>query len=118
MPDITKKEKYLIKLIAEKYSKVLSRLKFSNGSLVYQKTYENLYKKSARWKYCLLCGKIAASEDFTRITHACPHLLFQNQPICCSTSWFQLKGFFLSDKYLEILINSKKQYPITKMLST
>ncbi|MHA1551596.1 MAG: hypothetical protein ACTSUP_03535 [Candidatus Heimdallarchaeaceae archaeon] len=103
MPDITKKEKYLIKLIAEKYSKVLSRLKFSNGSLVYQKTYENLYKKSARWKYCLLCGKIAASEDFTRITHTCPHLLFQNQPICCSTSWFQLKGFFLSDKYLEIL---------------
>ncbi|MHA1346358.1 MAG: hypothetical protein ACTSVO_02260 [Candidatus Heimdallarchaeaceae archaeon] len=103
MPDITRKEKYLIKLIAEKYSKILSRLQFSTGSLVYQKTYDILYKKSSRWKYCLLCGKIAEPETFTRGTHTCPPLLFQKQPICCSTSWIQLKDFFLSQKYLETL---------------
>ena len=103
MPDITRKEKYLIKLIAEKYSKILSRLQFSNGSLVYQKTYDRLYKKSSRWKYCLLCGKIATPEAFAQGTHSCPPLLFQKQPICCSTSWVQLKDYFLSQKYLETL---------------
>jgi hypothetical protein len=103
LPDIPNNEKQLIELIAEKYSKILSRLKFSNGSLIYQRTYEQLYKKSARWKFCLLCGKIAAPADFTRNTHTCPPLLFQKHPICCSTSWMKLRDFFISNKYLETL---------------
>ncbi|MBY8999718.1 MAG: hypothetical protein KGD64_02280 [Candidatus Heimdallarchaeota archaeon] len=103
MPDIPSKEKYLIKLIAEKYSKIISRLQFKNGSLIYQKTYNQLYKKSARWKFCLLCGKIDYSEDFKGSKHACPPLLFQKYPLCCSTSWIQLKEFFLLEKYLDTL---------------
>ena len=103
MPDISNKEKYLIKLIAGKYSKILSRLQFSNGVHVYQKTYEQLYKKSSRWKFCLLCGKIASSDSFTQDKHTCPPLLLQKQPICCSTSWIKLRDFFLTDKYLETL---------------
>lgn len=103
MPDITAKEKQLIKIIAEKYSKVISRLQFNNGSLIYQKTYSQLYKKSARWKFCLLCGKIGHSEDFKGLKHTCPPLLFQKYPLCCSTSWVQLRDFFLSDKYLDTL---------------
>ncbi|GAH87306.1 unnamed protein product, partial [marine sediment metagenome] len=101
--DITRKEKYLIRLIAEKYSKILSRLKFSNGSLIYQRTYGQLYKKSSRWKFCLLCGKIATVDSFTLDKHTCPPLLFQKHPICCSTSWIQLRDFFLTNKYLETL---------------
>lgn len=103
MPDIPNKEKHLIELIADRYSKILSRLKFSNGSLVYQRTYEQLYIKSSRWKFCLLCGKIATPTDFTRDMHSCPPLLFQKHPICCSTSWIKLRDFFLSNKYLETL---------------
>jgi len=103
VPDITRKEKYLIRLIAEKYSKILSRLKFGNGSLLYQRAYEKLYKKSSRWKFCLLCGKIAATDNFTQDNHTCPPLLFQKQPIYCSTSWLKLYSFFLSANYLETL---------------
>ena len=103
MPDITDKEKYLIKIIAERYSKILTHLKFSNGTLIYQKTYEKLFKKSARWKYCLLCGKIDRPEAFKTREHKCPPLIFQNHPICCSTSWIQLREFFLTDTYLNTL---------------
>ena len=103
MPDIPSKEKQLIGLIAKKYSKIISHLKFSNGSLIYQRTYELLYKKSSRWKFCLLCGKISTSDGFKQDRHTCPPLLFQQHPICCSTSWIKLRDFFLSDKYLETL---------------
>ena len=103
MPDIPSKEKHLIRIIANKYSKIISRLKFCNGSLIYQRTYEYLYKKSSRWKFCLLCGKIATVDSFTHDEHTCPPFLFQQHPICCSTSWIKLRDFFLSDKYLETL---------------
>ena len=103
MPDISDKEKYLIKLIAERYSRVLAHLKFNSGALIYQKTYERLFKKSARWKYCLLCGRIERSEFFKTKEHTCPPLIFQNHPICCSTSWIQLREFFLSNMYLDTL---------------
>lgn len=50
-----------------------------------------------------MCGQIDYSEEMLLPKHECPSLLVLKYPLCCSTSWIQLKDFFLSDKYLSTL---------------
>jgi hypothetical protein len=103
MPDITDEKKNQIRLIAEKYSIILSRIPFEEGVSIYSKTYQALYIQSARWRFCLLCGKIKHPEDFRKSDHKCAYLSSNDFPILVKTSWIKLEDFFLSRDFLDIL---------------
>ena len=103
MPDITDEKKNLIRIIAEKYSSILSKIPFEEGVLLYSKTYQKLSMNSARWRMCLLCGEIRHPEDFIPYNHKCSPLSSYDFPIFVKTSWIKLEEFFLSEEYLDIL---------------
>ncbi len=103
MPDITDEKKNLIRVIAGKYSTILSKIPFEEGVLIYSKTYQKLYIQSARWRFCLLCGDIRYPEDFSKNNHKCSQLSSYDFPILVKTSWIKLKDFFLSQKCIEVL---------------
>jgi len=103
MPDITDEKKEQIRMIAEKYSIILSKIPFEEGVNIYSKTCQALYLQSARWRFCLLCGKIDYPEYFRKNDHKCSHLSSQDLPILVKTSWVKLEEFFLSQKFLNIL---------------
>ncbi|MCE7740979.1 MAG: hypothetical protein GOP50_00850 [Candidatus Heimdallarchaeota archaeon] len=103
MPDISYKEKNDIKILAKCFSGVLSKLSFKNGSQLYHFTFNSLYKRSARWKYCLICGRIGLPEEFNKPNHICPTLVSHNVQVLVSTSWFKLKDFFLESGYIQVL---------------
>ena len=111
MPDIPIEDKSSIKKLAKCFSRILSRVSFNNGSQIYHYTFQHLYKRSARWKYCLLCGEIGLPEAFQKGEHDCPNAVFYNIQVLVSTSWFKLRDFFLEQGYKEVLnllgINSK-----------
>jgi len=105
MPDISNKEKKDIVTLAKCFSGILSKLSFKNGSQLYYFTFEGLYKRSARWKYCLICGEVGLPEKFSKPQHVCPTLVFHNVQVLVSTSWFKLKEFFLESGYVQVLEN-------------
>lgn len=107
MPDITDEKKRLIRGMAEKYCSILSRVPFENGVRIYLKTYQTLYSKSARWKLCLLCGKIKHTEDFKGNNHEGIQTSFYSLPILVKTSWIKLQDFFLSEKFIDALTESR-----------
>ncbi len=103
MPDITDKKKEHIRIIADKYCTILSKIPFEEGVLLYSKTYQQLFMKSARWRMCLLCGEIRHPEDFTTYNHKCSPLSSYDFPIFVKTSWIRLEDFFLSDEFVDVL---------------
>ena len=103
MPDITSEDKTSIRNLAKCFSRILSRVSFKNGSQIYHYTFQHLYKRSARWKYCLLCGKIGSPEDLQNREHKCPRAVFHNIQVLVSTSWYKLRDFFLEQGYKEVL---------------
>ncbi|NPD88746.1 MAG: hypothetical protein HGN29_08470 [Asgard group archaeon] len=112
MPDITDKNKQLIRIILRKYCQVLSRIPFEDGLVVYSETYKELYVSSARWKLCLLCGEIKGSNTFTAQSHDCSPSIYQNFPILVKTSWIKLQDFFLSDRFLNLLRERGMEFEI------
>ena len=111
IPDITNKEKEEIRTLAKCFSEILSKVSFKKGSSIYYLTFKSIYKRSARWKYCLICGKIDVPEEFYNTKHSCPEVVFHKVQVLVSTSWIQLKKFFLSGEYISVLkevgINTK-----------
>jgi len=105
MPDITDEKKNQIRIIAEKYSSILSKIPFEEGISIYSKTYQALHIQSARWRICLLCGEIRHPEDFTYYNHKCTPLSSYDFPIFVKTSWMKLEDFFLSDRFVNVLKN-------------
>ncbi len=103
MPDITNEKKNQIRIIAEKYSIILSKIPFEEGVSIYSKTYQALHIQSARWRFCLLCGKIKYPEGFRKNNHKCAYFSSNDFPILVKTSWIKLENFFLSRKFLDIL---------------
>lgn len=103
MPDITDEKKKQIRMIAEKYSIILSKIPFEEGVSIYSKTYQALYIQSARWRFCLLCGKINHPEYFRKNNHKCTQLSSNDFPILVKTSWVKLEDFFLSKEFLDVL---------------
>ena len=103
LPDITNKNKQLIKLILRKYCQILSKVSFENGLTLYTETYNELYISSARWKVCLLCGEIRSLNNFETEEHDCSPTIYHNFPILVKTSWIKLQDFFLSDRFLNLL---------------
>ena len=116
MPDISNKEKEEIRILAKCFSGILSKVTFRSGSQIYYLTFKRLYKRSARWKYCLICGLVGLPEDFRKEKHRCPSMVFHNVQVLVSTSWFKLKDFFLNSEYKEVLeevgINQKNHMKI------
>ena len=103
MPDISNKDKDSIIRLAKCFSRILSKVSFKNGSQIYYYTFQKLYKRSARWRYCLICGRIGSPEEFLKRKHECPTVVFHNVQVLVSTSWFMLKDFFLDAGYEDVL---------------
>jgi hypothetical protein len=103
MPDIPAEEKEKIRSLAKIYSNLLSNISFKNGSYIYYSTFKSIYKRSARWKYCMICGKIDTPETFQNEHHLCPSVVFHKVQVLVSTSWIQLKKFFLNGEYKTVL---------------
>ncbi len=103
MPDIPDKEKEEIRVIAVQFSKLMAKLSFKNGSQIYYEVFRMLYSRSARWRYCLICGKIGLPNEFIINNHDCPPVSFHKIQNKVSTSWIRLRNFFLKDDYLKIL---------------
>ena len=119
MPKISKAEQQFIRSIAKKYAMRLIVSPFNEGLLIYSDTYESLYIRSARWKYCLKCGEIEATEEMLdeqelkkiitsdkrqvqERVHQCT-IGVNHFPVLITTSWYKLKEFFMSDKYIKAL---------------
>lgn len=107
MPDITDRKKEKIRILADKYCTFLSKIPFEEGVLLYSKTYQKLFMRSARWRICLLCGKISHPEGFLDYDHKCSSLSSYDFPILVKTSWMKLEDFFLPETSLEILKERK-----------
>jgi hypothetical protein len=103
MPDITNKNKQLIKMIFRKYCQILANIPFEDGLTLYTETYKELLVSSARWRICLLCGEIRRSSNFSTQNHDCSPTIYHNFPILVKTSWIKLQDFFLSERFLELL---------------
>ncbi len=102
MPDITDLDKSKIRLIAKNYIMGLWSVTFTEGFLAYKETFNSLYKRSAKWKFCLKCGKIGLAEELKEGKHQCI-LKKSVVPVLVTTSWFKLRGFFLTQKYALML---------------
>jgi len=139
MPKISKPEQQFIRSLAKKYAMKLVASPFNEGLLIYSDTYESLYIRSARWKYCLKCGEIESTEDMLdeqelkkmssserkkaedRV-HKCT-MGVNHFPVLITTSWFKLKDFFMTDKYVKSLEKAgikdiPYQKPITEHVTT
>ncbi len=103
MPDITNKNKQLIRVILRKYCQILTKIPFDDGLVLYTETYNELLASSARWRICLLCGEIRRSDEFKAQNHDCSPAIYHNFPILVKTSWIKLQDFFLSERFLELL---------------
>jgi len=103
MPDIPDKEKEEIRVLATHFSKLMVKLSFKNGSQIYYEVFRTLYSRSARWKYCLICGKIGLPEEFIYNKHDCPPVSFHKIQNKVSTSWIRLRDFFLKGDYKKLL---------------
>lgn len=113
MPDIPDKEKEEIRSMAAHFSKLMATLSFKNGSQIYYEVFSALYSRSARWRYCLICGKVDLPEEFTNKRHDCPPVSFHKVQTKVPTSWMKLRDFFIKEKYKKTLEkigtqNSKK----------
>ena len=97
---------------------------FNEGLLVYSETFEALYIRSARWKYCLKCGEIQQTElmvddgeikgnkysdkkksELKERIHTCT-LGVNHFPVLITTSWYKLRDFFMSMKHVRALENA------------
>ena len=131
MPKISRAEQQYIRSLAKKYAMKLIVSPFNEGLLIYSDTYDSLYIRSARWKYCLKCGDIEPTEDMldeqelkkmsssskkkaqVRV-HQCT-MGVQHFPVLITTSWYKLKEFFMSDKYRTALERAGvKDIPVQK----
>lgn len=119
MPKISNAEQQFIRSLAKKYAMKLIVSPFNEGLLIYSDTYESLYIRSARWKYCLKCGEIESTEDMLdehelkkmgtsnrkkahdRV-HKCT-MGVNHFPVLITTSWYKLKAFFMTEKYAKAL---------------
>jgi hypothetical protein len=137
VPKISTVEQEQIKSIAKRFSMGLWASPFNEGLLIYSETFNALYIRSARWKYCLKCGEIEPTEqmldqaelkkipngekDAASIrVHKCT-LGVSHFPVLITTSWFKLKNFFLTDLYIQALQDAGvtdrfDQIPIIKQL--
>ena len=131
MPKISKQEQQFIRSLAKKYAMKLIVSPFNEGLLIYSDTYEALYIRSARWKYCLKCGNIEATEEMLdehelkkmsssdkkkakERVHQCT-MGVNHFPVLITTSWYKLKEFFMSDKYKDALERAGvKDIPVQK----
>ena len=85
---------------------------FNEGLLIYSDTYDSLYIRSARWKYCLKCGEIEQTEEMLdeqelakmsatdrkkskERVHKCT-MGVNHFPVLITTSWYKLKDFFIT----------------------
>ncbi|TFG10874.1 hypothetical protein EU534_00460 [Candidatus Heimdallarchaeota archaeon] len=139
MPKISHSEQQFIRSLAKKYALKLTVSPFNEGLLIYSNTYDALYIRSARWKYCLKCGEIETTEEMLdeqelqrmaksdqnkakERVHKCT-VGVQHFPVLITTSWYKLKEFFMSDKYIQALeragvIEIPVQKPITEVTKT
>ncbi len=124
MPKISNAEKSFIKSIARRYAMGLWVSPFNEGLLVYSETFEALYIRSARWKFCLKCGIIEPTElmiddgelggdkysekkksELRERIHECT-LGANRFPVLITTSWYKLRDFFMSQKHIRALENA------------
>lgn len=92
---------------------------FNEGLMIYSETFDALYIRSARWKYCLKCGEIETTEEMLdefelkkmsssgrkkaqNRVHECT-MGVNHFPVLITTSWYKLKDFFMTDKYVKSL---------------
>ena len=137
MPKISNVEQEQIKSVAKRFAMGLWASPFNEGLMIYSETFDALYIRSARWKYCLKCGDIESTEQMLNQTelkkipnkerevakarvHECT-LGVSNFPVLITTSWFKLKDFFLTDWHIKALENAgitdrPDQVPIIKQI--
>ncbi len=131
MPKISKAEQQFIRSLAKKYVMKLIVSPFNEGLLIYSDTYDSLYIRSARWKFCLKCGEIESTEEMLdehelkkmgasdrkqaqERVHQCT-MGINHFPVLITTSWYKLKDFFMTDKYVKALENAGvKDIPFQK----
>lgn len=135
MPKISNLERDRIRNTARKYTMGLWVSPFNEGLLIYSETFEALYIRSARWKFCLKCGEIEQTEQMLdeselkyidskdkttkkERVHRCT-MGVNHFPVLITTSWYKLKDFFLSNKYITALESAgikdtPQQQPIIK----
>ncbi len=131
MPKISKAEQQFIRSLAKKYTMKLTVSPFNEGLQIYSDTYNSLYIRSARWKYCLKCGEIESTEEMLdeqelkkmgvsgqkkaqERVHECT-MGVNHFPVLITTSWYKLKEFFMTDKYVKSLEKAGvKDIPIQK----
>jgi len=119
IPKISQSEQQFIRSLAKKYALKLTASPFNEGLLIYSDTYDALYIRSARWKYCLKCGEIEPTEEMldeqelqrmakpdqkkaqARV-HKCT-IGVQHFPVLITTSWYKLKEFFMTNNYVNAL---------------
>ncbi|MCE7740972.1 MAG: hypothetical protein GOP50_00815 [Candidatus Heimdallarchaeota archaeon] len=100
MPDILDSEKSKIRAIAANFAQNLWKTSFTDGLRAYMTGSDELYIHPARWKYCFKCGEINKKESMNK--HECA-LEFKDFPILVQTSWYKLKQFFLTERYIQLM---------------
>ena len=100
LPDILDKEKSQIRELAKKYAVSIWKIPFNEGLILFVKTYNELHKHPARWKFCLKCGEIDKKEKMDG--HRCLEEI-EDFPVLIQTSWIQLKKFFLTNQYKKLM---------------
>lgn len=139
MPKISKVDQEQIRSVAKRYSMGLWASPFNEGLLIYSETFDALYIRSARWKYCLKCGEIEPTEemvdkteldksdlsksereDLEKRVHECS-LGINRFPVLITTSWYKLKDFFLTTRHIKALekagiADKKVQIPEIKQI--
>jgi len=119
MPKISNAEQQFIRSLAKKYAMKLIVSPFNEGLLIYSDTYESLYVRYARWKYCLKCGEFESTEEMLdehelkkmgasdrKKAHGRVHkctMGVDHFPVLITTSWYKMKEFFMTDKYAKAL---------------
>jgi len=124
VPKISDAEKSFIRSISRRYAMGLWVSPFNEGLLIYSETFEALYIRSARWKFCLKCGIIEPTElmvddgelssdkytekkksELRERIHECT-LGVNHFPVLITTSWYKLRDFFMSKKHIRALENA------------
>jgi hypothetical protein len=124
VPKISNAEISFIRSIARRYAMGLWVSPFNEGLLIYSETFEALYIRSARWKFCLKCGVIEPTElmvdegeissdkysdkrksELKERIHECT-LGVNHFPVLITTSWYKLREFFMSKKHIRALENA------------
>ena len=103
MPDIPNKEKQEIRILAEDFSCLIATLSFKKGSYIFYEVFKSLYSRSARWRYCLICGNIDLPKDFIHKDPNYPQVSCHKIQSLIPTSWMKLRDFFIKGNYKKLL---------------